>query len=140
MNMCFHHFRIWRTKSTNFETQMEKMDKQLSLLNKHEDEIKDLNEKTNAVGCFDQKLCALEQHLHLRINEIKAEFTNKLQEQCIYNAKKQFVQNENEELHKENENLKKKISELYEKKTRLLNLINQVYTSKINNYIRKTTN
>ena len=30
--------------STNFETQMEKMDKQLVLLNKHEDEIKDLNE------------------------------------------------------------------------------------------------
>ena len=74
--------------STNFETQMEKMDKQLALLNKHEDEIKDLNKKTNAVGCFDQKLCALVQHLHLRINEIKAEFKNKLQEQCIYNAKK----------------------------------------------------
>ena len=76
---------------------------------------------------------------YLRINEIKAEFKNKLQEQCIYNAKKQSVQNENEELHKENENLKKKISELYEK-TLLLNLINQVYTSKINNYLRKTTN
>jgi hypothetical protein len=28
---------------------MEKMDKQLALLNKHEDEIKDLNKKTNAV-------------------------------------------------------------------------------------------
>jgi hypothetical protein len=27
--------------STNFEIQMEKMDKQLVLLNKHEDEIKD---------------------------------------------------------------------------------------------------
>lgn len=74
--------------STNVETHMEKMDKQLALLNKHEDEIKDLNEKTNAVGCFDQKLCELEQHLHLGINEIKAEFKNKLQDQCIYNAKK----------------------------------------------------
>ena len=52
---------------------------------------------------------------------------------------KQSVQNENEELHKENENLKKNISECM-KKTQLLNLINQVYTSKINNYIRKTTN
>jgi hypothetical protein len=30
--------------------------------------------RTNAVVCFDQKLCALEQHLYLRINEIKAEF------------------------------------------------------------------
>jgi NADH:ubiquinone oxidoreductase subunit F (NADH-binding) len=67
---------------------MEHMDTQLALLNKHEDEIKDLNEKTNAVGCFEQKLCALEQHLPHRINEIKAEFKNKLQEQCIYNAKK----------------------------------------------------
>ena len=71
---------------------MEKMDKQLVLLNRHEDESKDLNEKTYAVGCFDQKLCALEQHLHLGINEIKAEFKNKLQEQCIYNAKKQNKQ------------------------------------------------
>ena len=52
MNMCFHHFRIWRTKSTNFETQMEKMDKQLALLNKHEDEIKDLNEKNKCSWVF----------------------------------------------------------------------------------------
>jgi predicted nuclease with TOPRIM domain len=76
---------------------------------------------------------------YLRINEIKAEFKNKLQEQCIYNAKKQSVQNENEELHKENENSKKKISELYEKNSTLesdkssLHIENQ-------HYIRKTTN
>ena len=68
---------------------------------------------------------------YLRINEIKAEFKNKLQGQCIYNAKKQSVQNENEELHKENENSKKKLVSCM-KKTRLLNLINKVYTSKIN--------
>ena len=76
---------------------------------------------------------------YLRINEIKAEFKNKLQGQCIYNAKKQSVQNENEELHKENENSKKKISELYEKNSTLesdkssLHIENQ-------HYIRKTTN